>query len=389
MRGASPLTGNTSSGGNGAELGTVPLEVYLDWAADQLAKAISNAWNGRRAGGIAYGMDYAVVGRNRRWVDRDGASTMYGLNAESGERFRHIEGYEDHSLNLLAVYDERQELTGLVVNIPSPSQEDEHGFLLGADFWHETRIELRKRFGKNLFILPQCSAAGDLTSHLIFDQAANNRMLKLRGRTAREEIAQRISDAVSRIMPYLKPTIDHAPKIRHHTEVLDLPAHCLTQKDADAAFADAENWRKKYEQELENLEKNPELRKQQRWYVEVTQAFRRMHWHLGVVARFEHQKEHPTRPAEVHVIRIGDVAFATNPFEYYLDFGTQIKVRTPAVQTFLVQLAGGGTYVPSPRSVTGGGYGSVPASSPVGPEGGQILADHTVKKLRELFDDGR
>ena len=84
-------------------------------------------------------------------------------------------------------------------------------------------------------------------------------------------------------------------------------------------------------------------------------------------------------------IVFGDVAFATNPFEYYLDYGIQIKARSPAPQTFLVQLAGAGTYVPSPRSTLGGGYGSLPASNPVGAEGGGVLRDRTVELLREYW----
>ena len=79
-------------------------------------------------------------------------------------------------------------------------------------------------------------------------------------------------------------------------------------------------------------------------------------------------------------------AFATNPFEYYLDFGIQIKVKSPALQTFVVQLAGPGTYIPSRRAAAGGGYGAVPASNPVGPEGGEVLADYTVGKIRALWN---
>jgi len=45
-------------------------------------------------------------------------------------------------------------------------------------------------------------------------------------------------------------------------------------------------------------------------------------------------------PVEVHVIRLGDMAIASNRFELYLDFGIRIKARCPAVQTFVVQLAG-------------------------------------------------
>ena len=110
-----------------------------------------------------------------------------------------------------------------------------------------------------------------------------------------------------------------------------------------------------------------------------------MRWFQGVADRFEKQKAQPTQPVELHVIRLGDLAVATNPFEFYLDFGIRIKAQSPASDTLLVQLAGGGTYCPSPRSLAGGGYGSLPASNPVGPEGGRLLVERTVEILQHLW----
>jgi hypothetical protein len=111
-----------------------------------------------------------------------------------------------------------------------------------------------------------------------------------------------------------------------------------------------------------------------------------MRWNERVLERFDAQKNGPqSQTIEIHVLRIGDVAVATNPFEYYLDYGIQLKARSPAPQTFLIQLAGAGTYVPSPRSTLGGGYGSLPASNPVGAEGGGVLRDRTVELIREYW----
>jgi hypothetical protein len=55
------------------------------------------------------------------------------------------------------------------------------------------------------------------------------------------------------------------------------------------------------------------------------------------------------------------------------------------VQTFVVQLAGPGTYLPSERGLRGGGYCAVAESNEVGPEAGQMLVDQTVSRIRELF----
>lgn len=369
----------------GIDLGFRPVEDYIDFAAERIASVIVEAWRKRAPGGVAYGQDYAVIGRNRRWMNHDGKATMYGLNQSTADSFDHIEGYEDHSLNLLATYDESGVLSGLLVNVPSPSQETEQLFEISADFWHEARQELRARFGEKLFILPQCSAAGDLTSHLIFENAAHERMLQLRGRTPRQEITERIADAVGRVLPHLAPTIDYAPQLHHHYETLQLPMNEIDEEAVADARHQAAEAQARYEEEKQKILDNPQLRQEPRWYVPLTQAFNRAGWHNGVVERYEQSKTQPNYPAEVHVLRLGEIAFATNPFEYYLDFGIQIKVKSKALQTFIVQLAGPGTYVPSQRAADGGGYGAVPASNPVGPKGGQVLADHTVKKIRAFW----
>ncbi len=380
-----PKVGGMAAYGNGVELGEMPVEEYLEFASTRIAQAIVQAWESRAHGGIAYGLGYAVLGRNRRWVDRDGVARMYGLNAETAERFAHVEGFEDHSVNLLATYDAQDNLTGIVFNAPMTAQEDGSLFAISADLWCEARQELRNRFGENLYILPQVSAAGELTPKMIYEHVANKRMLELKGRTGRQEMATRIANAVEDVLPYLSQAIEKNPLLKHVTETVDLPMNALTEQDAEDARLEAEKLQAIYDEEIRKLEADPSLKENPRWYAPATQAYRRRNWYLGVITRFEQYQETQTQPAELHLIRLGDIVFATNPFEYYLDFGIQIKVRSPAIQTFLVELAGAGTYVPSLRSTQGGGYGSVPASNRIGPEGGQVLADETVRLIRTLW----
>ena len=58
-----------------------------------------------------------------------------------------------------------------------------------------------------------------------------------------------------------------------------------------------------------------------------------------------------------------------------------------AVQTFLVQHVGSGTYLPTMRAVSGKSYGAIPASTPVGPEGGKELVEETIKAIKELWPE--
>ncbi|RPH48638.1 MAG: hypothetical protein EHM91_04065 [Planctomycetota bacterium] len=86
------------------------------------------------------------------------------------------------------------------------------------------------------------------------------------------------------------------------------------------------------------------------------------------------------------MLRLGDVAIATNPFELFLDYGVQIRARSWSLQTFLIQLAAGsGGYLPTDQAVAGGGYSAVPESGFVGPDGGRVLVDRTVDALNGFW----
>lgn len=381
-----PIVANAAnvSGQMGVELVGMSPDDYIEFAADQIAAAVTSAWTSLEPGGVSFGLSHAVVGHNRRWTSFDGVSTMYG-NTNTHE-FSHIEGYEDHSVNLLAVYDADDKLTGLVVNVACPSQVSEGLYQVSADYWHDTRLELKQRLGDGLMVLGQCSAAGDQSPHHIVCKAAEQRMMDLSGRSRREEIAVRLADAVEKVLPLLANAIDHDPPMVHRVEALGVPRRALTEQDVADALDEAKGLRERYEAAMAELEANPAKREEQRWYVQATSAFRRARWCEAVAARFEEQQETPELPIEVHVVRLGDLAIATNPFEYYLDFGMQIKARSAAVQTIVVQLAGPGTYCPTSRAVSGKSYGAIPASTPVGPEGGKFVANRTVELIAGCWE---
>jgi len=367
------------------ELGVMERTEYLSFAADRIADAAAEAWRTRAPGGIGYGVGHAVVGLNRRVSYFNGETRMYGKTDDP--EFSHIEGHEDHSVNVLCTWNEDRKLTGVVVNVACPAQVTEELYEVSADYWHETRVELRRRLGEDLFVLPQCSAAGDQSPHVLVGEAAEERMLQLAGRTQRQDIGVRIADAVTAILPFVEKDINWTPAFAHRAEAVELPVRKLSEKDLRGPRAEADKFRVQYETLRKDLEAHPEKRQTPRWYTKITQAYSGMMWNRRVEKRLRDQEAHPTRPVQVHVVRVGDVAFATNPFEYYLDFGMQIKARSKAVQTFVIQLAAGdvGSYLPTARSTTGHGYGSVPASTMIGPDGGRLLAQRTVEVIAELM----
>ena len=380
----------------GIDLGVMPAPEYREFAAKRIAEAIEQAWKGRKAGGVSFGLGHAVVGRNRLIAYTDGHSAMFGKTDQP--EFSHVEGYEDHSVNLLYTWDADRKLTGVVVNIACPSQASPSS-RISADFWHETRIELRRRLGEGLFVLPQCSAAGDQCPQVLVDKKAEGRMWRLTGRSQRAAIAVRLADAVTSVLPVAEKTIDFKPVFAHRVEEVKISRRRLTADDVEKprstphrpqveTVAQAfDRLREQYRTMRAEIEADPEIKNKPGWYKSITAVYWRMRRASRVLDRYELQKTQPKLPIEVHVIRLGDMAIATNRFELYVDFGIQIKARSKAVQTFVVQLAGQASYLPTARSVAGGAYGAVPESTEVGPEGGRELVDRTVELIASLWSD--
>ncbi len=376
----------------GVDLDAMSPYEYLEFMAGKVAQAAVEAWTNRKVGGVSYGLSHAVVGHNRLQAQNTGKSIMYGNTNQKD--FSHIEGFEDHSVNLLYTWDANQKLTGIIMNVASPSQVSESEYRLSADYWHDVREEIHHQIGGDIFVLPQCSAAGDQSPHFMYDSKAEERMQKLmfpdvssgRGSLARrKQIGKDLAAATISILPYMKDNIEYHPVFEHKKEVLKLTRRLLSKEDVHTAKEEAANWHIKYKELLQKIQENPNIKNEKRWYRDVTYAYSRYNWYAGVEDRFKLEETHPTIPIEVHVVRIGDVAIATNPFELYVDYGARIKAQSPAVQTFLVQLSGSGSYVPTARSIKGGAYGAVASSTLIGPEGGQELVEETLAIINSLW----
>lgn len=349
--------------------GVTEPEVYRAFLVERIADAIQKAWSSRTPGSVTWGLGYAVVAYNRRAVYADGSATMYGRTGVP--EFRRIEGYEDHDVDSLFFWDADGKLLSIAINVPCPSQVVESRTAINADFWHPVREALRERYGANVCVLGWTGAGGDQSPHPMYRKAAEARMLKLRGLQRTEELARRIVRAVDEAYEVVKDDRHADVPLIHHVETIQLPARRVTEVEYAEAKVGSQ-------QAAEAMAKNPKA---------ADAHHRRMKWHERAVERFEAQKENPnpTYEAEVHVLRIGDAVICTNPFELFTDYGIQIKSRGKAVQTFIIQLAGSGSYLPTDRAVQGGGYSAVVQSSRVGPEGGQVLVDRTVEAIETVF----
>jgi hypothetical protein len=358
-------------------------EAYAALLVERICEAAVEAWHNRAPGALSWGRGYAVVGFNRRAAYFDGSTKMYGSTRAAD--FSHVEGHEDHAVELLFTYDSEHALTGVVVNVPCPSQCTGGASFISADYWHETREQIRRRHGSGLHILPQCSAAGDLAPRPLLNLRADARMLRLKGYgddyglARRRDIADQLAAVVDDVLPLASAEIQDRLCFRHRSIPLEVPRRRAT----DADLAEAQRQAVLAEEQLAAMASADPMS------AEYSRAFASRSFQQQVIDLYHDQQrgERLTLPLDLHVLRLGDVAMCTNRFEYYLDYGDRIKGRSNALQTFMVQLAGDATYLPTERAIRGGSYGAFIAGTAVGPEGGQQIVEATVRTIDKLFSD--
>ena len=369
---------------SGSDIAT-PEEVYA-LLLDRLPKVILKAWEGRRKGSFSNAFGRAAVGMCRRVVYSDHSAKMWGDTNTAV--FTSLEGGSDTGIELLYCFDEEKNLTGIVANVACPAQCVQHHLFVSPDYWGEVKVRLREYFGQDIFLLAQCSAAGDqcpvdLVRWVEPDSDLNDPNIaqrKLKNRKAdpsmfdiqgMRKAGKRIASEIIEVWEEGLDEPEEAPVLMHEVKTMQLPLRRATLSDLEQAKQGIRDYLRQIKGDVD--------------YNDVAGLQR----YLGVLRRFELQEELDTIDTEVHVIRLGSVAIATNPFELFLDYGNQIKARSKASQTFLVQLACGGEgYLPTAKAQAGGHYSAFIASGQVGCEGGEQLVRETLKVINtELFED--
>jgi hypothetical protein len=196
----------------------------------------------------------------------------------------------------------------------------------------------------------------------------------------RFDIGVKIATAVDEALPLASKEIHDEIILAHKVDRIEVPRRIAKKEDYDNAGREVETNREK----LKKLEAEGADALSR----EYSSAYRRVGFNEKIVELYKRQRrgEDKTLPVELHSLRIGDVAMCTNCFEYFLDFGLRIKCRVKALQTFIAQLTGEGTYLPTERGMKGGSYGAYIASTPIGPEGGRVIAEQQIKTVNGMFE---
>ncbi len=342
---------------------------YLEFIVERIGDVVVEAWRARKPGGLSWALSHVVVAHNRRAVYADGTARMYG-NTNDPE-FSHIEGVSDHSLDVLFFWRDERKLQGIAITVYCPAQEVAGESYLSADFWYDTRKLLREKYDPDLQVLALTGASGDQSPRLLWNKAAEQAMRERRGLSNRQEIARRIVGAVDAVYETARDNIRSELDFQHRVKIVPLPVW----KVSDQRYAQAQAVFEAGKDKTEELASRDYIN----WRVSRT-----------LMARYAYQKKDPFYQAELHFVRLGDLAMMTNPFELYTDYGLRIKARSPATQTVVVQLTSDCVaYLPTDRAVPSGGYSARIVDGVVGPQGGKVLVDETVAVLNQMWPSPR
>ena len=351
---------------------------------DKIALAAKKAWDNRKEAKFANEFGRAPVGMCRRVSYDDGSARMWGDTNTAN--FVSMEGGSDSGIELLYTFDLKNQLTGVVANITCPAQILEQRTFISADYWGRTKALLREKFGEHIYLLALCGAAGDqcprdLVRWVEPETPINDPNVKRPNVLKRKadpsmydvsgcnRVGRRIANEIIAVYDEIEELQEEAV-LEHKVISLDLPLRRATVEENDNAIREIEYY----------IEQN----KEKESFTYEDNAY--LHVHAGVIKRFRDQQTTEVVAAEVHVIRLGSIAIVTNPFELFLDYGNQMKARSYAEQTFVVQLCCGSLgYLPTEKAEKAGHYSAYISSGLVGHDGGDMLTRVSIKEINEMF----
>ena len=349
---------------------------------ERIAKAALSAWENRKEGCYATGFGRAAVGMCRRVCYDDGSAKMWGDT--NSANFTELESGNDSGIELLFTYDLDKKLTGVVANVACPAQVLEHQNFISSDYMGKLKRIIREKYGNDVNLLGLISPAGDMCPRdmirwvdaeielkdpniereVILPRKADPSMFDIKGC---EKAAKRIANEVFWALDEVEDYVSEAP-IVHKTIKLDLPLRRVTPKEYEESLAVIKSFAEKVTGDI-NYADNA-----------------RLQIHSGNVGRYWLQQTRDMFTIEMHVLRFGDIAIATNPFELFLNYGNQIRARSLAKQTFLIQLSCGSfNYLPTEKAEKGSHYSAFIGSGMAGHEAGNLLVRKTLSEINELF----
>ena len=328
-------------------------EEYLGNLKEWLVQAAVQAVERAKPARLGYAAGHAHIGYNRRTCWEDRTHRMYGDTRKPG--FTGLEGPDDSRHTVLFAVDENNGVIGIVHNNTCHSTCLESECFASADFPGQARKYIRDAIGPDVPVLYLQGASGDISP---WDLLRPER--RVNGQQRMKEIGNLLAGETLRLM--------------HKAEITDSP---VLRTACEECAVDV---RIPTEEQIKEAEKivSEGVDKSNRWQYVLKSSL------LRLCSEF---KKKPVEMIPVHAVRIGQLAIVTNPCELYCQFGLDIKKRSPAGNTMVVQLANGGVgYCPTYYGYLGGGYsGETVYWCRLEPAAGYKIVDTSAKLLYQLW----
>jgi len=326
---------------------------YLSQLEEGITNAATDAFEARRPASLGIGWGFeGKLSFNRRFIMRDGSALMHPPPGSTDILYQ--EGATDPEVGVLAVRDEAGEPTGYWVNFACHGTVGSRMTEISADFPGELSAEVKRRQGDGVVTVFANGCCGNLCQIDVFDPdrpRSGDELLALMGSKLADDVqAVEAEMQFSDELPLdarsedIKIPIRHIPPevVEHSREVLD------HREDYD----------------------HKEVK-----YAEM------------VFELMEQKRTTPLVPGEIQAFRIGEVGIVMLPGEIFVEHGLEIKLRSPAARTFVVELANGIMgYVPTRKAFEGGGYEQrLGNNSKLAPVAGEYMVEVSCGLLDSMF----
>ena len=326
---------------------------YVAALEAKIVRAACQAHERRRP--AALGVGWAFEGKlsfNRRFIMRDGKAIMHPRPGSTDILYQ--EGPVDPEVGVLCARDAAGSAMGYVVNFACHVTATSAATEVTADFPGCLAASIKARRGQDCVALFANGCCGNLCQVDVYDPERTQRGHELAA-TMGERLAEHAC-ALEEQMAFLDDLILDARSVVAPMPIRHVPDDLLAWAKNVQADADQHSL--------------------------VDRRYAGMIFELA-----EEKRVKPTTDAEVQAFRLGDVAWVMLPGEIFVEFGLDIKLRSPATRTFVTELANGVVgYVPTRRAFERGGYEQRTAtSSRLAPVAGEMLVETAHALLDSMF----
>lgn len=295
---------------------------YLKWVEDKLVSVVCKANASTQSTYLGVGVGHeADAGANRRFHMKNGATYTYP--GHGNPDIIKPAGPIDPEVGVVGVWNQDKECIGCVVNFARHANTAS-GITAGWPYFMEQVI--RGAMGPDCIVVFLSGAAGDISHD------RNDPYASLSGRDRPRYVGSLVGGEVVKVL------------MRMARGTLAPIAYDLKVVEFDRRLPSAERVEKSYELTKKTME-------------EVG----RTDWLFAkeIVLLDAIAKKEPKVEVEVQAVQIGSAVFVTNPAEYFVQLGLNIKKGSQFKYTFPVALANGSIgYVPTLEAFgsNGGGY---------------------------------